>query len=138
MAMRLKLLKNSFTPSFTALTTGINDTNIRLCRSKLPLDLDASVPLNQFWPIRAIAAFRFIKEPMYVSLAFVACSPNAAFIASENISNETLPSVTIFRISASVLPKCSAMAAEALMPRLERRKRSSPITRPWPATLVKT
>ena len=135
--MRLKLLKNFFTPSFTASTTGINATNTRRWRSRLPYDLDASDPLNQFWPIRAMAAFRFIKEPVYVSLAFVACSPNASFIASENISNETLPSVTICRISASVLPKCLAIVAEALMPRAESRKRSSPITRPCPATLVK-
>ena len=109
---------------------GVRALKISLCRSRYGVKCIS--------PMRAKAACIFDIAPVKVLLALVACSPKASDMALANISNEIWPFETMSRISASVFPKAFPSVAAALMPRAPRRLRSSPMSRPWPATLVKT
>ena len=67
-------------------------------------------------PIRPNADLIFEIEPVKVSLAFLACSPNALSIASAKVWKSILPLDTISRTSASVTPSCSPRVAAAFRP----------------------
>ena len=56
-------------------------------------------------PILANAALTFDREPVKVSLAFLACSPKASSIAAAKVSNEIFPFETISLTSDSDLFK---------------------------------
>ena len=89
-------------------------------------------------PIRAKEVLRLLRAPLKVSFALNAESPNALSMAAEKVSKSILPLVVISRTSASVVFKYFANSAAAFNPREDKRSKSSPISRPWPATLVKT
>ena len=67
-------------------------------------------------PILANADLTFDIAPVNVSLAFLACSPNALSIALANISKLICPFETISLTSVSVFPKYSAIVAAAFIP----------------------
>ena len=59
----------------------------------------------QSWPIFESAAFMFAMEPVKVSFAAFAESPNAEYMASEKVWKSILPAVTILETSSEDLPK---------------------------------
>ena len=83
---------SDFWKAFTAGRRALNTRRIFSCSI-----------VNAGAPIRARAALMLLSEPVKVSLAAVACSPKAEFIASAKSAKETWPLDTMSRSSASVM-----------------------------------
>ena len=121
--------KSSNTPTTLSLIKCINLLIFSITGSKASLipSIAGDIALKTFlnascfsvWndaPIRANAAFMLDREPVYVSLALVACSPNDSSIIVANVSKSIEPFVTISLTDASVVPIDSAMVAATLTP----------------------